>query len=131
MDMPERIATALRYYTSHQRNFPWRWFGDVPKLGATHNYLCRLLSSFILPENKQYATGNVTLSNLNEKIQHDKQFKVDYVLGGIVHYCLPLEDLERWERNDTEEEVFAYLRHHQGFIGLLKEKIRKDLQYKD
>jgi hypothetical protein len=98
------------YFFKSIHKFPWTFMNlDVPKVGATHSYLCTILSKY---DNQQqiYLFGRPTWGELNRYAEAN---------GGLAKeirdYCGFLYGLSGTERKSVAAEVLGFLRRYEYF----------------
>lgn len=131
MDITEQYEQVLREYTSDSSKFPWKWYGDVPKSGNAHSYLCSILRPYISIEYRMLIDGRPTFRELQRAVDLMTSENADHLLKNIATYCGTLYGKHYTERKSVEHEVFRYLINEKNIREDLAKRIRKQFFLKE
>ena len=123
----EKLVSVLEFYISSPRNFPWHWYGDMPKYGSTHSYLCKILLPFFHPLNQNFLSGSPKFSEIQKLANSMTERNIDHLLLDVVKYCERLSDMSDSKRRRQEVEVFVFLCQCTEIIKDLELRTRKSL----
>jgi len=107
MNNKDVIQEAVKEFTSKHSSFPWRWYGDVPKSGTVHSYLCTILSRFANSHYRPFLKGSPTFRELKRLKDDMDPEDIDFLIIEIVRYCDSVYSVGT--RGGIEAEVFDFL----------------------
>lgn len=131
MDLLEQAEAIYDEYTSSPSKFPWKWYGDIPKYGKAHSYLCSILAKYMAHPYRSFAEGWPTFREMqNVKSRMDSESS-DVLFAEIVRYCNRVYARDWQERESVEKDVFEFLVDQSCIREDLKSRIYKDLGIKN